>query len=320
MSPIAVVIVNFKTPEHLRACLASVMAEAPGEVVVVDNASSDGSVEMVRDSFPDVVVHGNESNIGYGTAANQAMASCACEYVLLLNADTRLTPGALAALADYLDAHPLAAIVGPRLVGEDGALQASCYPFPTALNTLLENSKIAVLLGRRIRRSLPSLGKFYLRTWAHDDSRVVPWVKGAALAIRRKAFDSVAGFDESFFLYFEDADLCRRLQTMGWEIHFSPAAIVVHIGGASSSQFAAETSLRLLASTLQYYKCHSSPMQFAMAAIIIRGIVLASRLVSTVRLWWTRDPRKRKEISRHLLSNRQLLRRGSNASPNGAGA
>jgi GT2 family glycosyltransferase len=236
MTPIAVAIVNYNTREHLHACLATVQLEAPSEVVVVDNASSDGSTEMVRADYPWVALHANKTNLGYGAAANQAIASCSAEYVLLLNSDTLLQAGALMALSGYLDLHPHAAIVGPHLVEADGTLQASCYPFPTPLNTFLENSTSAILLGRLIRRHIPLLRNFYLRTWPHTSARVVPWLKGAALAIRRTAFDAVGGFDESYFMYFEDADLCYRLNAAGWKVHFVPITTVVHIGGASTSR------------------------------------------------------------------------------------
>jgi N-acetylglucosaminyl-diphospho-decaprenol L-rhamnosyltransferase len=130
VNPFAVVIINYNTCELLRACLATVITEAPSEVVVVDNASSDDSVATVETEYPHVILQVNKTNLGYGAAANQAIASCKAKYVLLLNADTLLRPGTLLALKRYLDQHPRAAIVGPRLEDPDGTLQASCYPFP----------------------------------------------------------------------------------------------------------------------------------------------------------------------------------------------
>src|SRR5262245_26457705 len=130
ITPIAVIIVNYNTCEHLRACLETVLAEAPSEVIVVDNASSDDSAQMVRAHYPWVVLCANKTNLGYGAASNQAIARCTAKHVLLLNSDTLLPVGALQALSTYLDRHPRAAIVGPRLVNSDGTLQASCYPFP----------------------------------------------------------------------------------------------------------------------------------------------------------------------------------------------
>ena len=126
MTSMAVATVNYNAREHLRASLATVRSEAPSEVVVVDNASSDGSAEMVRDDYPWVVLHTNTTNLGYAAAANQAIASCTADYVLLLNSDTLPQPGALQALSAYLDLHPRVAIVGPRLVNPDGTLQ--CKP------------------------------------------------------------------------------------------------------------------------------------------------------------------------------------------------
>jgi GT2 family glycosyltransferase len=295
------VVVNFNTREHLRACLASVIAEAGSEVVVVDNASSDGSAEMVRACFPDVVIHANASNIGYGAAANQAIATCRAEYVLLLNADTCLRPGALAALADYLDQHPKAAVVGPRLVEANGRLQASCYPFPTPLNTLLDISCASYLL-----RYLPS-GWSGSRARSHEQARAVPWVKGAALAIRRNAFDSVNGFDESFFMYTEEVDLCYRFHLLGWEVHFSPAASVVHVGGASTMQRKPEMAVQLFASIVRYYRRHSTKLQLVPVIIIIKALMMARLLRDILHLCIVKDSAQRIAIVRDMSAWRHIL-------------
>jgi GT2 family glycosyltransferase len=307
MSSIAVVIVNYNTRELLRACLASVRAEEPVEVVVVDNASADGTVEMVAVEYPEVKLYSNKVNSGYGAAANQAIAACAGKYILLLNADTLLKPGTLSVLSAYLDDHPRAAVVGPRLVDSAGILQASSYPFPTPLHTFLENSIIAVFLGRWIRRSVPALGNIYLRTWMHADSRIVPWLKGAALAIRREAFEAVGGFDESFFMYFEDADLCRRLGVSGWESHFTAAATVVHVGGGSTGQCRDEMAVQLFASTLKFYERHSSKLCRAQVVVIMKALMLARWFCGSFRLCFNRDAIKRSELLVSLNSSRRIL-------------
>ena len=307
MNPFAVAIVSYNTCEQLRACLATVAAEAPCEIVVVDNASSDDGAAMVKSEYPDVVFQVNGKNVGYGAAANQAIALCRAKYVLLLNPDTLLRPGTLIELNGYLDQKPRAAIVGPRLVEADGTLQASCYPFPTPLNTLLENSTTAVFLGRRIRCYVPSLGKLYLRTWAHDHQRIVPWIKGAVLGIRRTAFEAVGGFDDSYFMYFEDADLCHRLTAAGWEIHFTPAVTAVHVGGASTRQCSAEMSVQLLASTLHFYQRHASGLQLAEAVLVVKALMLARWITGTARLYFTRDSAKRAEIAADAAAWRNAL-------------
>jgi GT2 family glycosyltransferase len=276
-------------------------------MVVVDNASSDGSAEMVRAEYPWVTLHANKANLGYGAAANQAIASCTAEYVLLLNSDTLLQTGALMALSGYLDLHPRAAIVGPRLVEADGTLQASCYPFPTPLNTFLENSTSAIRLGRLIRHHIPLLRNSYLRTWPHTSARVVPWLKGAALAIRRAAFDAVGGFDESYFMYFEDADLCYRLTAAGWQIHFTPATTVVHVGGASTRQWRTEMTVRLLASTIQFYQRHASRLQLAEVVLIVKGLMLAKWIRGIACLYLTRNVGKRADIAADMAACRRVL-------------
>lgn len=301
----AVVIVSHNTREHLRACLATVLAEAPREVVVVDNASSDGSVEMVESCYPGVLLRANKINRGYGAAANQAIAGCAAPYALLLNSDTLLEPGALGALSAYLDLHPRAAVVGPRLVTPDGRLEASCYPFPTPLNTLLELSA----LGRPVRliRHVPVLRDRYVRTWPQTRARVVPWVKGAALAIRRDAFAAAGGFDESFFMYYEEADLCYRLRAAGWQVHFTPVATVVHVGGASTAKSRTEMAVQLLAGNVRFHDRHYSRARLAALNVVMKGIVLARLIIDSIRLPIARGASERAVLSQGLDAWRRVL-------------
>lgn len=303
MSRISVAIVNHNTREHLRGCLATVEAEAPAEIVVVDNASTDGSVELVRSNHSSVVIHANRTGRGYGAGANQAIAACTSDYVLLLSADTLLEPGALRALSAYFDWNPDVAIAGPRLVNPDGTAQRSCHPFPTPLHTLLENSPLGDLVER-----VPLARSRYVRTWSHSDRpRAVPWIKGAALAVRRKAFEEVGGFDESFFLYFEDVDLCFRLRSAGWQIHFAPVTRVVHAGGASTRLQPTESAVQLFASTFEFYRHHRSDRDLARAIAIVRAIMVARRLRDTARLQVTRDAAKRDTLAQDLDAWRRVL-------------
>lgn len=299
---IAVAIVNYNTREHLRACLATVLAEAPSEVVVVDNASKDGSVEMVQADYPGVLLLANKTNFGYGTAANQAIARCTTKYVLLLNSDTRLDRGALLALSIYLDLHPRAAIVGPRLVNTDGTLQPSCYAFSTPLNTLLEHSTLGQLI-----RYVPVLRNKYLRTWSHSHARVVAWVKGAALAIRREAFEAVGGFDESFFMYFEEADLCYRLNAEGWQVHFAPVTTIEHAGGVSTKEARTEMAVQLFVSTMQFFQRHYSGIRLTKLIVTMKSILLARLTIDTVRLHITRNVGKRAKIAEDVATWQRAL-------------
>lgn len=247
MSRIAVVIVNYNTRDHLRACLSTIPVGA--EVVVVDNASTDDSVELVRREFQSVRLRANRDNPGYGSAANQGVRMCEAEYVLVLNSDTRLEANALNALQDRLDADPEVALVGPLLLNEDSTLQPSCFPFPGTLRWLLENEPVAPVLAKVgwARRRLLCFSP-------PSEATDVPWVLGAAVAVRRSAFEQVGGFDPSFFMYFEEVDLCRRLTDRGWRVQHVPAARIVHLGAASTSQLRAEMAVQHYQSTRQYYR------------------------------------------------------------------
>ena len=289
---VGVAVISYNTREHLRACLESVPLSEVREVVVVDNASRDGSPEMVSDEFPWVTLVANEQNRGYGAAANQAVAGSAAETLLLLNGDTRLEPGALPSLVAYLEDHPEAAVVAPRLVNADGSLQPSCYPFPGTLEWLFDND----VVGRVVKRmSIPSQN--LLRTWDHAHARAVPWVKGAALAVRRGAFETVGGFDERFFLYYEETDLCYRMWTVGWEVHFAPTATVMHIGGASTAQHRTAMNVQLLESVDEFYRHHYSYPRRLLLAAIWKGILTSRLLRDRARLVTARDERARLAIA-----------------------
>ena len=279
MGSITVVIINYNTVRHLRTCLKSVERSTAVEVIVVDNASTDGSAAMVETEFPWVHLVCNEENPGYGAAANQAIADCQDPYVLLLNSDTRIQPGSLQELSSYLDRNPEAAIVGPRLVNPDGSLQPSCYQFPTPLHLFLEESTLSRLIGR-----IPFIRDYYLRTWPHTHARPVPWVLGAALAIRRQPFVSIGGFDGSFFMYAEEIDLCYRLRAAGWQTHFIPEATIAHVGGASTSQQRSNMKVGFFLSMVHFYRQHYSKLRMAQLMAIMKAIVLARLVRDTVRL------------------------------------
>ena len=302
----AVAVINWNTRELLRRCLTTIMAEHPSEVVVVDNGSSDGSIAMVRDEFPAVRLQVLPENPGYGAASNIAFTLCAAEYVLLLNSDTELRAGALEALVAHLDRCPRAGIVGPRLLNPDGSLQKSTFPYPGPLVPLVKRRPIADLVG-----AVPPLRDAFVGEWAHDRERRVPWVLGAALAIRRAAFEKVAGFDESFVMYYEEVDLCYRLRKAGWEIHFTPATEVTHIGGASTSQRRPEMLARLGLSEVDFHRRHHRGLERAVAV----GLVRAAVRYRLVRDWlgyrMSRGEARRRVFAENLAVWREVLTRSS---------
>jgi N-acetylglucosaminyl-diphospho-decaprenol L-rhamnosyltransferase len=302
VSSMTVVVVSFCTREALRVCLRSVLSAGATEVVVADNGSTDGSAEMVARDFPLVSLLVDQSNPGYGAAANAAISRCRAEYVLLLNSDTWLRPGALEALRAYLDAHPEAALVGPRLLNLDGSLQRSCHHFPTPLMMLLDYSWV----GRALDH-IPVLRFFYLASFAHDRSRPVPWVSGAALAIRRSAFDAVGGFDPSYFMYYEEVDLAYRLHQAGWETHFTPVTDVTHLGGASTSQQAGPMFSQQVAAALQYFQRHHSQARVVHAVMAFRFAMRGKVVADSVRYRLARCDDRKRELAARLKNWRRVL-------------
>ena len=302
MRPPAVIIVNHNTRAALRESIAAATSEHAREVVVVDNASSDGSVAMVRGAFPGVVVVANASNRGYGPAANQGMALIAGPFAVLLNGDACLEAGALAALGRLLDEQLDVAVVGPRLLNEDGSLQSSCYAFPGSLRWILDNDVLAPL-----NRLVPFVRGRFLRTWRHDRERRVPWIKGAAMAIRRSAFDAVGGFDESFPLFYEETDLCHRLGGAGWRVLFSPAATVHHSGGASTGDREADVSLQLFAGQVQFFQRYSPRLQM-LWTLMLKALEIPSLFCDSVRLLLTRRADRRAVLARRIAERWRKLR------------
>lgn len=273
-SDVAVAVVNYNTRELLARCLETVLSEGAAHVLVVDNASTDESVPCVRDRFPGVHVIENAANLGYGAAANQALRHTSQPFVLLLNADTEIQAGCVAALATYVGRSPSAGIVAPAIVTPSGALESSYFPFPGTLDWLLENEPLAPLV-----RRLPPLKRRSVSFQPADKPRRVPWVMGCAMLLRRDAMASVRGFDERYFMYYEEVDLCRRMAQAGWEVHFTPAARVTHVGGASTSQYRTEMLIRHFQSTLQYYSQHYSGLRlgFWLTAMRVKRMALLAR-------------------------------------------
>jgi N-acetylglucosaminyl-diphospho-decaprenol L-rhamnosyltransferase len=300
---IAVVVVNRDTRELLRECLHSVRAERPAETVVVDHASSDGSAEMVRSRFPDARLLSRRDNPGFGAGANAGIDACHAPHLLLLNADTRLRRGALEALARELDRHPQAALVGPRLIGADGRRQPSCFPFPTPFNFLVLNSWL-----NRAVRALPGVRRRFRPAWSEIGAGPVPWVLGAAMAMRRTAVRAVGGFDEGFFMYSEEVDLCWRLRGAGWEVRYTPEAEVFHLGGASTRQARAGMLVQQVDSLERFYRLHLSPGALARLRFVLGWVMLEWIARDALKSRLARDPDRRRSLEEDLEVWRSLLR------------
>ncbi len=255
---ITAVLVNYNDRAHLGACLTALRGELgpDGEIIVVDNASSDGSPEFLRSSFPGVRTILNTENRGFGAANNQALAEAQGRFVLLLNTDTVVRPGSLGRLAGTLEENPGAAGAGPALVHPDGSLQVSFgrkVSFPAQL----------------VQKFL--LNPFYKRVRRRGSRpRPVGWLSAACLLLRRDSVREIDGFDETFFIYFEDIDLCRRLAARGGRLLFEPRAEVLHVGGASTSGQARRSRLEYRRSQLYFYSRHAPGLSLRLLRLSLR--------------------------------------------------
>ncbi|HEX7275758.1 MAG TPA: glycosyltransferase family 2 protein, partial [Acidimicrobiales bacterium] len=206
----------------------SLRADGVDDVVVVDNASSDGTEEALAAADPDARFLPTGSNLGFGTAANVGVANAGGPYVLILNPDTIVEPGTARALAAALDEDPRLAVVGPRIDNPDGSLYPSARRFPKLGDAAGHAFLGVVWKGNRFTR------RYRMLDWDHAAAGPVDWVGGACMLVRRTAYEQVGGFDPAYFMYVEDVDLCWRLRKAGWTVGYQPAGRVVHTVGASS--------------------------------------------------------------------------------------
>ena len=254
---LSIVIVNWNTRELLAGCLESVIRSQHSEhlisdlqplspeTFVVDNASTNGSAAMVQERFPWVRLIENRENVGFARANNQGIGRATGRYVLLLNSDTVVHPGALATLVQFMDAHPRAGACGARLFNPDGSLQPACHPMLTPGRELWR----LLFLDHVWPRATYPMGK-----WDATASRRVEVIKGACLLLRRAALDQIGLLDDRYFMYTEEVDLCFRLAQAGWELWYVPAAVVTHFGGASSRQVAEQMFVQLYRSKTQFFR------------------------------------------------------------------
>jgi GT2 family glycosyltransferase len=267
---VSVVIVSWNTRELLRGCVESTLAARkelgrPVDVIVVDNASSDGSAAMVRQEFPDVRVVANASNVGFAAATNQGLRESHGRYLLLLNPDTRATPDFLQVLISFAEDHPEAGAVGPRLVGKDGMDQVSCFPLPTLSRELWRLFHLD---------RFHAFARYPLSLWRSGSPQRVESIQGACMLIRREALDQTGLLDERFFIYTEEVDFCRRMLNLGWQIFWVPSATVVHYGGESTAQVGARMFVELYRSKVQYFRKHMG----AWGAVAYKGVLVAATL------------------------------------------
>jgi N-acetylglucosaminyl-diphospho-decaprenol L-rhamnosyltransferase len=253
MVDLSIVIVSWNVRDLLRRCLHSILDVSHSmhvEVVVVDNASTDGSSDMVQAEFPGVHIVANSENRGFPAANNQGLAVAQGRYVLLLNPDTEVIEDGLATLAAFAEAHPDVGMVGPQLLYPDGSVQSSRRRFPTLATAVFESTWLEPYALRRL------LKRYYVLDRPDDAVQDVDWVTGAAMMARREAVEQVGPLDEGFFMYSEELDWCRRFREAGWRVVYLPTARIIHHEGKSSEQVVTARHIHFQTSKVRYFRKH----------------------------------------------------------------
>jgi len=269
MSSVSVVVVTFNSEQWIERCLESVRGY---ETIVVDHGSTDGTLELVRRRFPQARLI-EEGNTGLGAGSNTGMRVASGSYFLLLNSDAWAVGDAVEQLAAFAEAHPEAAVVGPKLLNPDGTLQRSVRGFPTIWRLATEYFFL-----RKLAPGTRALNAFYAARFPHDEVREAEFLMGACLLVRREAADTVGLFDEDFFMFSEETDWCYRFRQAGWNVLFFPGAEFVHVGGATTSQNWGPMYREQLRGHLRFLAKHRGPREAERA----RRLILASMRLRAV--------------------------------------
>lgn len=277
MNRAAAVIINRNTRELLRDCLESIKAQRFDggiSIWVVDNGSTDGSPQMVLRDFPGVNLVWNTGNTGYSRACNQGVAATVEPYAVVMNSDTTLAPDTFEQVVGYLESHPSSGVSAPLIRNPDGTVQYSCRDFPS-MRTAFVHAFLGLLKSDNSRSvSYKKMG------WDHGEEREVDWVSGAFMALRREAFDGIGGFDERYFMYVEDVDLCWRMWQRGWSVAFVPGGEVVHHIGMSSRRTPARMVFHHHRGMLRFHrKTYTGPAPMLVNPFVTLGVVARMALI-----------------------------------------
>lgn len=307
MIEVSFIIVNWNAEDFLEKCLASIYQQVRGlsfEVIVVDNASTDGSPEMVRENFPEVRLICSSTNLGFARGNNLGIRESRGRYLCLVNSDVEILKDCVQTMVAYLNRHAEIGMLGPRVLNPDGTLQNSYRSFPTlwnnltcalALPNLLPNSRL--------------LGSLFLTFFQGDEIRPVEVITGIFWLIRRQALEEVGLLDEDFFMYSEDTDWCRRFRQKGWEIVYFCEAQIIHYGGGSSANAPIKYYLELHRSQIQYWqKYHNKLSQKAFFLILLMHHIfrmISWKVVHLVK--GSGNPEIEFKIKREIALSRWLL-------------
>lgn len=289
---LSVTICSWNTQSDLRACLTSLREckdEADFEVIVVDNASSDGSADMVEQEFPEFRLLRQSENLGFTGGHNLAIKERKGSNVALLNSDTIVHPGAIGALVQFMRENPGVGVVGPKLLNPDGSLQFSCRRFPNPVAAAFRNT----FLGRWFPNN-KYVRTYLMQDFDHTKPCEVDWVSGAAMFIRGELVEAIGGLDGSYFMYCEDTDYCKRAWQSGFRVMYFPDAVITHAIGRSTDKVANKMIVRFHKSMFRFYRKHLIPevwaplrpfcLAFAAAALFVRaGIFLSKNALDAMR-------------------------------------
>jgi GT2 family glycosyltransferase len=297
VTDVSIIIVSWNTRDITRACLKSIYESGGSvgfEVILIDNASHDGTARMVKTEFPKVILIQNASNSGFAAANNQGMAKAVGRYVLLLNSDTVVQDGAIAKAVAFADANPQAGLVGCQTRCANGDIQYNCYLFPSLLNLALSLTKLQVIFWHR-----RFFGRYRMGWWDYNSVREVDGIAGCFMLARRTAIDQVGPMSESYFMYSEDTDWCWRFRRAGWKVMYTPDPRIVHLGGCSTSQAATDMHLMERRSLLMFLEKKSGRLvrwtanvMFCLATlgrVVVLGLqqVVGGQLRESARAKWS---------------------------------
>lgn len=291
---VSIIIVNWNTDLLLRDCLASVYEEAGSvyyEVIVVDNASLDGSVEIVRTEFPHAKLIAEKTNRGYAAAINDGLRIAEGKYVLVLNSDVLVCDSAIEKTVRYADRHPEAAVIGCQVRENRDKVQMTCFRFPSLLNLFLRTSGLA-----RIFKYNRFFGRGDMFWWQRDSEREVDVVSGMFMLVRSEAICEVGLMDEDYFLYCEETDWCYRFAKAGWKRLFWPGARIIHVNGGdhSTNQAALKMFIQLQRSQLIFFRKNHGLYSYWLARLLLT-LIFAQRVC----------------LKSFILSYKRLLRRNT---------
>jgi GT2 family glycosyltransferase len=316
LTDVSIIIVNYNTINLLRDCLNSLM-QTEGrvcELIVVDNASADGSAEMVASEFPGVVLVRNRQNAGFSKANNQGMKLAKGKYLLLLNSDTVVRAGAVEIMAEFLDSQAAVGAVTCKLLNADGTIQASISNRPGPVLLFFRLLGVSRLIsGDRARRWLSRTCGFFLgktiRSYlapytAHDSPVEVENISGACMMLRGEVVQQVGFLDEGFFMYFEDMDYCVRLQNAGWKMYYLPQGEIIHLGGMSSGGRMRNYSVHSYRALFHFYRKHFSHAM----VVTVRSMVITTSSLRWVWNWTRSKFSKRPVYRQNELDLKQVIR------------